>query len=259
MIEGIIYKYTSPNGKVYIGQTTNEQRRKSTFLREHESYGGHRIDNARKKYGANNFTYEILHKKMYDDKSIMIKDLNEKERYYIGLYNSYNDGYNMTTGGEGVRGLERSEDSKKGYKEYIKNKYKDYNDITPYPVRKKGKKRVIIEKDINRCGEKNSFYGKKHTEKTKEIIGSKNGKSVVQIDKDTNEIINIFESAKQAADTFNTPRGNSEIIKVCRGSSKLQDGYVKHYRTAYGYKWRYLTDIKGSTTTETDGKTYYRP
>ena len=29
---GIIYKYTSPANKVYIGQTTDERRRRKTFL-----------------------------------------------------------------------------------------------------------------------------------------------------------------------------------------------------------------------------------
>ena len=31
MIRGIIYKYTSPSGKVYIGQTINEKDRRNTF------------------------------------------------------------------------------------------------------------------------------------------------------------------------------------------------------------------------------------
>lgn len=33
-MKGIIYKYTSPDGKVYIGQTTKEQNRRNTFLNE---------------------------------------------------------------------------------------------------------------------------------------------------------------------------------------------------------------------------------
>nr|DAS86287.1 MAG TPA: GIY-YIG nuclease superfamily protein [Bacteriophage sp.]DAV54013.1 MAG TPA: GIY-YIG nuclease superfamily protein [Caudoviricetes sp.] len=30
MIRGIIYKYTSPSGKVYIGQTLNEKKRRQS-------------------------------------------------------------------------------------------------------------------------------------------------------------------------------------------------------------------------------------
>ena len=60
-MKGIIYKYTSPSGKVYIGQTTNEKKRKRVFLNENnEDYAGLKINNARKKYGPKSFKYEVL-------------------------------------------------------------------------------------------------------------------------------------------------------------------------------------------------------
>lgn len=37
-MEGIIYKYTSPTGKVYIGQTLDEERRRTEFLNEDVRY-----------------------------------------------------------------------------------------------------------------------------------------------------------------------------------------------------------------------------
>ena len=96
-------------------------------------------------------------------------------------------------------------------------------------------------------------------EETKKIISEKNSVKVVQIDKDTNEIINVFKSAKEAGNYFGKPRGNAEILKVCRGRFKIQNGHIKHNRTAYGFRWKYLKDIEGSTTIEEDGKIYYRP
>ena len=44
---GIIYKYTSPSGKIYIGQTMNEKERRKKFLGK-SSYAGEKIDTARK-------------------------------------------------------------------------------------------------------------------------------------------------------------------------------------------------------------------
>lgn len=44
MIRGIIYKYTSPSGKVYIGQTINEKDRRKHFLIQKLSYGGIKIE-----------------------------------------------------------------------------------------------------------------------------------------------------------------------------------------------------------------------
>ena len=61
MIKGIIYKYTSPSGKVYIGQTINEYKRRNTFLNLNLKYGGAKVENARKKYLPENFIYEIIY------------------------------------------------------------------------------------------------------------------------------------------------------------------------------------------------------
>ena len=61
MIIGIIYKYTSPSGKSYIGQTINEEgRRKMWFGTGRYTGGRSKIDRARKKYGASSFIYEII-------------------------------------------------------------------------------------------------------------------------------------------------------------------------------------------------------
>lgn len=60
MIRGIIYKYTSPSGKTYIGQTINESSRRSVFFNLNKEYAGPKINMARAKYGPNNFEYEVI-------------------------------------------------------------------------------------------------------------------------------------------------------------------------------------------------------
>lgn len=47
-----------------------------------------------RKYGVENFSFEVLEE---CDTSL----LDEKEVYYINLYNSYKEGYNATLGGQG--------------------------------------------------------------------------------------------------------------------------------------------------------------
>ena len=64
---GIIYKYTSPSGKSYIGQTTNEENRRNHWFGNCVEYAGSKINRARTKYGAENFTYDILFKEDFDD------------------------------------------------------------------------------------------------------------------------------------------------------------------------------------------------
>lgn len=51
------------------------------------------IRKAIKKYGKDNFKIELLER-------VSLKEANEKEKYYIGKYNTYNKGYNATLGGQ---------------------------------------------------------------------------------------------------------------------------------------------------------------
>lgn len=52
------------------------------------------LSQAFRKYGIENFTFEIL-------EECEPTELNDKEMYYISLYNTYFNGYNETTGGQG--------------------------------------------------------------------------------------------------------------------------------------------------------------
>lgn len=219
-ITGIIYKYTSPSGKVYIGQTTNERKRRKKFLNPNEDYAGLKINNARLKYGPESFDYEVLEKKVYNSSEECIEELNKLEIYYIGKYDSFKNGYNMSIGGEGSSGYKMTDEQK--------------------------------AKHTKRMLENNPFKGHKHTEETKRAIGKANSKAVLQIDKDTDEIIREFESAKVAGEFFGKPRANSEIIKVCKNYVSPSG---KKYLTALGYKWRYKNDESSTTieSTSNDG------
>ena len=97
----IIYMVTNLiDNKSYIGQTVRSlKRRKQAHISEsnlkRDSYHFHQ---ALFKYGHNNFKWEII------DTCKTIKKLNELEIFYIGYYDTYNNGYNLTTGGNGKKG-----------------------------------------------------------------------------------------------------------------------------------------------------------
>lgn len=94
-----IYKATSQTtGKVYIGQSSQTLQER---INQHNSHAfGHQYNyhfhNAIRKYGADDFTYEII-----EDKIETIEELNEREKYWISQYDSYYNGYNSTLGGDG--------------------------------------------------------------------------------------------------------------------------------------------------------------
>lgn len=89
-----IYKITNKiNNKCYIGQSINIERRWKEHLNDDIKLD-RAIGKAFKKYGINNFTFEII-------EICLEEQLDEKEIYWINYYNSYNNGYNMTLGGGG--------------------------------------------------------------------------------------------------------------------------------------------------------------
>ena len=100
--QGVVYKYTSPDGKVYIGQTINEKARK----RIHKFLGKEAncvFNIAIREIGFENFEYTILYKSEYTiDVDRLKKKLKELEQHYIQEYKSYDPefGYNATLGGE---------------------------------------------------------------------------------------------------------------------------------------------------------------
>lgn len=97
-----IYKYTNKiNGKSYIGQSINIEKRQAQHLYD-ANYRPERatgIDLAIRKYGIENFDFEIL-------ELCNIEELDEKEIYWIAFYNTYHDGYNRTKGGFSFHGEE---------------------------------------------------------------------------------------------------------------------------------------------------------
>ncbi len=115
-MKGVIYCYHCiSTGKKYIGQTVYEERRK----RQHKHDCKRGVDNkfyrAVKKYGWDKFIYGIIAE--YD-----VKVLEEQEVYYIDWYDTYNNGYNSTIGGEGVGGFSPSEETRKKMSESAKNR-----------------------------------------------------------------------------------------------------------------------------------------
>lgn len=125
-MKGIIYKWTcNVNGKSYIGQTTNEKQREKEFLSENKTYAGEKINNARKKYGLSNdiWTKTVL-KRLWckDGKENELRErLNYWEKYYVKLYDSINNGYNITNGGDCNFSEEVILEMRKKGKEYWNN------------------------------------------------------------------------------------------------------------------------------------------
>ena len=100
---GIIYIAKNKiNGRPYIGQTVQPlYHRKYNHLcearrsRKRKTY----FSNAILKYGINGFEWSIIHE------CYSREELNLKEEHYINIFDSRNNGYNLTNGGDGISGF----------------------------------------------------------------------------------------------------------------------------------------------------------
>lgn len=98
-ITGIYQFINKINNNSYIGQARNIAKRiyehlRSTYDDRMEDYN-YPLHKAIRKYGEDNFELILLER-------CEVKELNEREIYWITKYDSYRNGYNQTAGGHHV-------------------------------------------------------------------------------------------------------------------------------------------------------------
>lgn len=225
--KGFIYRYISPNGKSYVGQTSTSLFQRSG--KRGKQYRGCKIFyKAIIKYGFENFQVEILGE--YE-----VNRLDKKEKEFIQKFNSLiPNGYNVKNGGQNTSRKEKPIYAYNLNGTFYK-KYFCQNDAR--------KEFHINGSDITKCLDgklkfvRGKIWRRDYTPSVEPVITGKNGaKPVLQIDQSTNEIINIYDSASAAARALGLSRPTG-ISKCCRGQM----------RTSAGFKWQFL---QGSTTTD---------
>lgn len=245
---GYIYKIINiKNQKIYIGQTTKKRptdrfsQHKYLALHSQQEKNISYLHRAMKSDGIDNFKFEII-------EQVDNLLLNEREKYWIKQYNSLApNGYNLTVGGQGTPGFSRpqsqEEKNKKG------NSVKKYYQNHPQAREKVSQRTKELWKDpeyrekvisSNKKfyqqhpdmfkGKNNPMYGKYHTEEALEKIrahAATRKLKIAQLNKDTLEIIRIFDGVKDAEKALNVSHG--WLSKAAR-----QD------KIAYGFKWKFL-------------------
>lgn len=122
----IIYKAINIlNNKCYIGQTYKTLHKRKTQHYQassninHKNYN-YKFPQAIRKYGIDNFRWEIL------NENLSQKSADMWERLWIFVENSYNNGYNMTEGGHGLgRGKDNPMYGKIPWNKGLKNIYSE--------------------------------------------------------------------------------------------------------------------------------------
>lgn len=208
-----VYKHTSPNGKVYIGITSQNPERR---WRNGEGYKNNpHFWRAIQKYGWENFKHEIV-------ASFLSKeDACKLEIELIKKYNSANPefGYNNDNGG--VYAGKHSKESRKKISESRKGKYGGTESPRYGKHHTEESKKKMSEAQKKRFSKKENHpsYGKK----------SKYSKPVYKINPITNEILDEYENSVEAAKANNI--AVSCVRACCQG---------RIFKTKNGFKWQYV-------------------
>lgn len=211
-----VYKISNKiNGKVYIGKHSSKKL-------DNGYYGsGMAIKKAISKYGKNNFEKHVLEVCNNED------ELNKKEIYYIELYNTFCNGYNMTKGGEGMLGHRQSKESiiKASF---ARKKHYENNPKT---------REVLSQHAKKKTGSKNPFFGKKlskeHIEKmtASRVLAISGGKNPSAVKLLCIENGMVFDTAKDAAN-FCGLKHSTTILKAAKANFSN--------KTAGSYTWKIL-------------------
>lgn len=205
-----VYEHVFPNGKKYIGITVQKVQNR---WRNGKGYKANdHLINAISKYGWGSVQHNII----ITGLSKAAAELKEKELIAAHKTNDKRYGYNIQEGGQAC-------------------------DI----VREETRKKISIANSKNRTGADNSFYGKKHTEETKnkmrdiklgthqtaELIKKRANAQKIRVCQLNVEgsVIKVWDSAKDAGEALSV--SNTAITACCKKQ--------KYRHKAAGYKWEY--------------------
>lgn len=265
-IYGIIYLIRNKiNNKCYIGQTSNKRGFEGRY-----PYQGQGIERVYKYYKwrkdnekhYNDYLFKSIEKYGFDafevdekfDIAYSKEELNEKEQWYIYLYNSTNRemGYNRQSGGNFYTYSPESRKKMSLSKQGVYNGENNprYGAIVTEETRRKiskaNKGRIISEQQRKEHsermrGEGNSFYGKHHTEETINKVSKGNNyraKPVYCYEKEEIRLSGVeWEEELDVSKTM--------ICGCCKGRQKSAKGYHFRYATEEEikeYKLKYNID-----------------
>lgn len=247
----------SINNKCYIGQT-NQNKGYLKRFDEHckaanrKNYSHSYLHNAIKHYGADNFKVKLLLHNIDEDKIDFYEIL-----WIHKLHTHYTEsGYNMTFGGDGIHGYHHTEKTKKHLHEVLSNRkcteqelknkkaaFQKLKNDNYFEYRKNHTdwRIKLSKKTIERFKlEENPFKNKKHSSKSKELIGRANGYSIDMLDLNDNYLLTFYSAHEAtryliAQNKTKNITAFTRILHCCNGTYNA--------KTAYGYKWQYSSSV----------------
>lgn len=191
-----IYKITSPSGKIYIGQSTDIDKRFKRYKQVTQCVHQIALKNSFNKYGVLNHLFEVI-------EECSSEKLNERERYWQDFYNVLTNGLNCKLTSITDKSGVLSEETKKRIGLGNKGKIMTPEQRLKISLGKSGKKtKPLSEKHKNVLSERkkgkplSDFHKKRISDGRKGKMAGGNHPMAVKV---VNVINNeIFNSAKEA-------------------------------------------------------------
>lgn len=196
----VVYSFIFPNGKRYIGITINRFKKRlvchwSRAFNPKSKMYYNKVYCAIRKYKE--FVIEFLYHG---------EDLETKEQEFIKLYDTYNNGYNLTTGGELKKNISKESRAK------ISNSLKG---------------NIPSNKGVLMSDELKAFISQKIKEGYKNGRKNPNQKTVYLYDRDGN-LLETFENTVKASKFRGV--GYKSISRFCLGQRRDVKGYIWSYK-----------------------------
>lgn len=276
-MKGIIYKYTFPDGKVYIGQTRRHpEKRKREHLDEVAGPANSGFWEAYKKFGT--YKYEELYQFECEDEEELVWRLNATETYFIQQYQANNPHFGYNKASFGTASTKTNAILRKNYNEYLERlleeRLKVYESAInkvwctkeplteeeKYLLRKKYRKQNIWQKYINK-------YDFDHLENNDEdefdfeieegldiirslIIQEAEKEAEQYINGNYNQILNDERDKKtivQIDKDGNIIKEFYSLNDICQAfnvprADNISNVLRGRQKSAYGYYWKYKKD-----------------
>lgn len=212
-----LYTATSPSGKIYVGITSNFNRRFATH--KHTSKKGTtKFNKAIRKYGIENLKWSILCKGMTKNEACKL------ETKTIKRLNTLKAGYNSTEGGEGTIGYVSWN---KGLKGELSHVYGAKNGRYNKPVSKETRAKIAKANKGKTCSEASKkassklWKGATRSESSREALARTKGTKPFEVFKEGLSI-GIWKSYRSCARDLNL---DHKRISKCVKTKSLTETY----------------------------------
>lgn len=276
-MKGIIYKYTFPDGKVYIGQTRNPEKRKREHIDPKTGPVNTGFWDAYQRFGT--YEYEVIREIESDNEDELIDLLNRWESGYIYQYKADNPEYGYNRTSYASVGIESKKILRRVYNAIQEDYFNSELEVlesasekiwrTKQPLTKE-ELFLITEKypdniwfdnlkdfdfknlHKNRITEKREFYLDEHLGFIRNAIWECSQYIAARYVKENWKIIieeaRLAKSIVQIDKEGNVIKEYSSILEICQAFNIERGDNIRNVlkgkqKTAYGYIWKYKKDM----------------